>query len=175
MIIGVIRSGIESAFVGLTEGGQKLGTALWLNLVSVTDTTVGGIEANVLSKGDIDNFLGSKSLIFFEVDFTSEFVVFEKLEERIDFEGEAFLGLGEENLFPTEASILKLLQLAINQEVNSIFFLLRNRNFTARGWPDKIKKLLIRFSGCSPGAKSIDRANEFEHLIGQELKKFIRE
>ena len=114
MIIGVIRSRIENAFVGLTKRGQKLGTALWLNLISVADTTVRGIEANVLSKGDIDNFLGSESLIFFEVDFTSEFVVFEKLEERIDFEGEAFLGLGEENLFPTEASILKLLQLAIN-------------------------------------------------------------
>jgi hypothetical protein len=48
-------------------------------------------------------------------------------------------------------------------------------NFTASGGPDKIKKLLIGFSGCVPGAKSIDREKEFEHLAGKELKKFISE
>jgi hypothetical protein len=60
-------------------------------LISLADTTVGGIEANVLPEGNINNFLSSESLIFFEVDFTCEFVMFEKLEERIDFEWEAFL------------------------------------------------------------------------------------
>lgn len=174
LIICIIRSRIESALIGLTKRGQKLWTALWLDLISLADTTVGGIEANVLPEGNINNFLSSESLIFFEVDFTCEFVMFEKLEERIDFEWEAFLWLWEQNLFSTEASILKVLQLAINMLINSVFFLLGNGNFTASGGPDKIKKLLIGFRGNGPGVKRIDGEKEFEHWERIEYE-FIRE
>lgn len=169
LIICVVRSRIQSQFTGLTQRGQKLRTTLWLDLVGFTDTTVRRVKPNVLPESNINNFFCGKSLIFLEINFSGEAVVFEELEERIDFERKALLWLWEQYFLSTQTSIFELLKPAIDLLIDSIFLLLGDGYFAAGGCPDQIEELFVWLFGDGSGVEGIDIEEVFEHVWGVSL------